>query len=87
MEAVGVDGGCDHDAQAWKMGEDAGCEWGPKMRHVEANTWRNIKKYIYLYILTGDELKDARDCEPLSFAEGEELSHKHKDAQDGEYAS
>lgn len=38
-------------------------------------------------ILTGKELKDARDGEPLSFAEGEELSHKHKDAQDGEYTS
>lgn len=31
-------------------------------------------------ILTGKELKDARDGEPLSFAEGEELSNKHKDA-------
>jgi len=51
MEAVCVDGGCDHDAEA------------------------------------GKELKDARDGEPLSFAEGEELSHKHEDAQDGEYTS
>lgn len=38
-------------------------------------------------ILTGKELKDARDGEPLSLLEGEELSHKHKDAQDGEYTS
>lgn len=51
VEAVCVDGGCDHDAQA------------------------------------GKELKEARDGEPLSFAEGEELSHKHKDAQDGKYTS
>lgn len=36
-------------------------------------------------ILTGKGLEDARDGEPLSFAEGEELSHKHEDAQDGEY--
>lgn len=36
--------------------------------------------------LTSNELEDARDGEPLSFAEGEELSHEHKDAQDGEDA-
>lgn len=51
VEAVCVDGGCDHDAK------------------------------------TGKELKDASDGEPLSFLQGEELSHKHKDAQDGEYTS
>lgn len=45
---------------------------------------RNEKKKE---ILTGKELKDARDGEPLSFAEGEELRHEHEDAQDGEYAS
>lgn len=39
------------------------------------------------YILTGEELKDARDGEPLSFGEGEELSHEHEDSQDGEYTS
>lgn len=37
-------------------------------------------------IPTGQGLKDAGDGEPLSFAEGEELSHKHEDAQDGEDA-
>lgn len=37
-------------------------------------------------ILTGKELEDARDGEPLAFVKGEELSHKHKDAQDAEYA-
>lgn len=36
--------------------------------------------------LTSDELEDARDGEPLPFAEGEELSHEHEDAQDGEDA-
>jgi len=51
MEAVCVDGGCDHDAQA------------------------------------GKELNEASDDEPLSFVEGEELSHKHKDGKDGEYTS
>lgn len=51
VEAVCVDGGCDHDAQA------------------------------------GKELEDAGDGEPLAFVKGEELSHKHKDAQDAEYAS
>lgn len=68
-------------------------KWGKTRDVSEAAKWDTkkqthdliIKKY--LYILTGDELKDARDGEPLSFAEGEELSHKHKDAQDGEYAS
>lgn len=38
-------------------------------------------------ILTGEGLEDAGDGEPLSFAEGKELSHKHEDAQDGEYTS
>lgn len=51
VEAVCVDGGCDHDAQA------------------------------------GKELKGTRDGEPLSLGEGEELSHKHKDSNDGEYTS
>lgn len=51
VEAVRVDGGCDHDAEA------------------------------------GKELKDAGDGEPLSLWEGEELSHEHEDAQDGEYTS
>lgn len=51
MEAVCVDGGCDHDAQA------------------------------------GKELEDAGDGEPFAFLKGEELSQKHKDAQDAEYAS
>lgn len=51
MEAVCVDGGCDHDAQA------------------------------------GKELKDTRDEEPLSFGEGEELSQKYEDSNDGEYTS
>lgn len=50
VEAVCVDGGCDHDAHA------------------------------------GQELKDAGDCEPLSFGEGEELSRKHKNSNSGEYA-
>lgn len=36
-------------------------------------------------LLTGQELEDAGDGEPLSFGEGEELSDEHKDAQDGEY--
>lgn len=38
-------------------------------------------------ILTGKKLEDARDGEPLPFLQGEELSHEHKDAQDGEYTS
>lgn len=33
------------------------------------------------------ELEDAGDGEPFSFFQSEELSHKHKDAQDGEYTS
>lgn len=37
--------------------------------------------------LTGEQLEDARDGEPLPLFQGEELSHKHKDAQDGEYTS
>lgn len=37
-------------------------------------------------LLTSSELENARDGEPLSFAEGEELSDEHEDAQDGEDA-
>lgn len=48
VEAVCVDGGCDHDEEA------------------------------------GEDLKDARDGEPLSLREGEELGDKHEDADDGE---
>lgn len=33
------------------------------------------------------ELEDAGDGEPFPFFQSEELSHKHKDAQDGEDAS
>lgn len=41
---------------------------------------------VHKGLLTSDELEDARDGEPLPFAEGEELSHEHEDAQDGEDA-
>lgn len=34
--------------------------------------------------LTGKDLKDARDGEPLSLREGEELGKKHNDSDDGE---
>lgn len=57
-----------------------------KRKKILDNTKKKIKS-VTQKILTGDELKDARDGEPLSFVEGEELSHKHKDAQDGEYTS
>lgn len=76
VEAVCVDGGCDHDAQAWGgggRGRQQGWKWSKQNRHPSKQ------------ILTGKGLEDARDGEPLSFAEGEELSHKHEDAQDGEY--
>lgn len=53
----------------------------------DAERERNQRQEEEKKILTGEELEDAGDGEPLSFAEGEELSHKHKDAQDGEYTS
>lgn len=81
VEAVCVDGGCDHDAQAWRGGGAGG--------RGRQQGWKRSKKNRHLNkrILTGKGLEDARDGESLSFAEGEELSHKHKDAQDGEYTS
>lgn len=88
VEAVCIDGGCDHDAQAWREGnmgrevvisEDSCQVMKKKKKKTMTNKHREI--------LTGKELEDARDGEPLAFLKGEELSHKHKDAQDAEYAS
>lgn len=38
-------------------------------------------------LLTGDEHQGSREGEPLALGQGEELSHEHKQAQDGEDAS
>lgn len=37
------------------------------------------------YAQAGDELEDSGEGKALPFAQGEELSHKHKQAQDGEH--
>lgn len=80
VEAIRVDGGCDHDTQA------CGRRSGWQTQTVSDGPVRMSEMTTGDDLLTSNELEDARDGEPLPFAEGEELSHEHKDAQDGEDA-
>lgn len=72
------------EKETWTSGrKDRGMTSGEDS-YQKKKTYREGKEHRK--ILTGKELEDAGDGEPLAFVKGEELSHKHKNAQDAEYA-